>query len=140
VFSDESEKLTAKSRKLEIKEKRQINLKLTTILNKLPAAKKSLFSAQKLINWDEIKIEGYSTEQLKEQLNEIIKVTGSVRSLRDMLLDFKKNHRKLEKWTHAERPFRPKYVGQIYFKENREQIEQEYEREVGSIKGTKFVS
>lgn len=86
------------------------------------------FQAAKKTPWDAIHIDGYSTEELQKHLQEIIKKTGTVRTLDEVLADYVQNHVALDCASHPEHPKKPITPGFRYLKENREKLEHQMEK------------
>lgn len=84
------------------------------------------------IPWDKISFDGYTSEELKGHLDEIIKKTSNVRTLEEMLNDYMSNHSKLDLASHPEYPQRPISASWKYFADIRDKLKRQMEKESGS--------
>lgn len=78
--------------------------------------------AVKRIPWDKISIDGYNTDELQNELKEIVKVVSHVRTLDEILAEYVKNRHRYDLNAHPEFPSKPISAHWLYFKENREKI------------------
>lgn len=122
-------KVSANSTRKEVERgEKNIKLKLADVLSKFPYASQRHSKAVKSIDWKVIGISGYSQEELKEQLAEIVKATGTVRTLSEVLSDYTSNYQKYEFKQHPNRPLKPLNVQHLYLKENKDKLMQKYEK------------
>ena len=110
------------------KDSLNVKLELAKILRKQEfIAKKKHYLAIKCVKWKKVNIEGYSTDELKALLSEIIKSTGVVRTLEEILVEYEKNHVDYDIASHPDYPSRPHNSALIYTVQNREKLTQQLE-------------
>lgn len=131
-FSDSDHKVSASSTQIVHLGKPEadsnVKLQLIDIISELPLTKLTYSKALKSIKWNTIEITGYTTDKLKEELNEIIKATVTVRSLGEILTDYRDNRAKYEFKNHPNRPTKPVNAHMLYIKDNKEKLQQKYEK------------
>lgn len=88
-------------------------------------AKKVYDEGVKLINWDNIQIEGYTIDELKKQVEYIIDETDARRTLDEVLADFLGGYRRRFEPPHPDFPKRPLKPFKICHNENYEMLKQE---------------
>lgn len=103
-------------------------LELIKILKGMNITKFRHSSAIKKIPWASIKIDGYSQEELQEHLNEIIKTTGVIRTLDEVLADYQKNQVSYSINNHKDFPKRPSNANICYITKNRRKLEEQLEK------------
>lgn len=74
---------------------------------------------------------GHSTEELQETLDEIIKKTGTMRTLEEILMSYKRNQMAHEKKADVNKPKKARRAYHIYYEENKEKLIEKYKRETG---------
>lgn len=113
------------STQVEIKDPPEIKLKLANILVKASVARLKHGAAVRKIPWKTVSIPGCDDSQLKQYLAEIIKSTGTSRTLREVLDVYIENHVKYERAAHPEHPVRPISAAMQYFMKHREKLRNE---------------
>lgn len=107
-----------------------MKLELAKILREISVAKSRHSAATRHIPWDTVKIEGYSTDELKLILKEIIKSAGVIRTLDEVLAHYEANHRKLNIASHPDHPKnRPKTATMSYVMLNRAKLTQQLQKQ-----------
>lgn len=106
-----------------------VKMLLANALRKMAVSKSKHSAAVKRIKWNEVEVavEGYSKEELQDHLQEIIKMTSSVRTLDEILADFESNGNKYVVQSHPDYPTRPATGHIRYLKEQRQKLEREYQ-------------
>ena len=73
-------------------------------------------------------------------LAEIVKQTGSVRTLGEILHNYKANSKKYEFDSHPDRPIKPLLPQHLYMHENKEKLTQKFEKDNPGMSKFTFVS
>lgn len=76
----------------------------------------------KKIKWEDVKISGYTSEQLKNEFLRSIKPVKKVRTLMEVILDLEENDAKYKRDTHQDYPKKPFSAFMYYQLENREKL------------------
>jgi Cdc6-like AAA superfamily ATPase len=74
------------------------------------------------LNWSKIKFPGYTEEQLKDCLKEILESVPRIRTMDEMLLDYENNPLKYNMKTHPGVPKMPVNAMMRYIDDNRAKI------------------
>lgn len=131
-FSDIDRKLISSTQietKKTSKKSPTVKLQLSQILREQASSKLKHSVAIKKIPWESINIDGYTQDQLKEMLHEIIKATSLVRTLQEILADYEENHMKLDIASHSDYPTRPESASFRYIRQNRAKLTQHLEKQ-----------
>lgn len=76
----------------------------------------------KKIKWEDVKISGYTSEQLKNEFLRSIKPVKKVRTLMEVILDLEENDAKYKRDTHQDYPKKPFSAFMYYQTENRDKL------------------
>lgn len=108
-----------------------MKLKLLEIVREANKRKSVSYTiALKNLDWTKIKIEGFTTEELKDCfVNSIIKSISKTRTLDEMLTDYQLNFKKLEVKHNAEAPKCPYNPVMQYITQNRNKLKKLYKKE-----------
>lgn len=87
--------------------------------------------AVKGVRWNKIDIPGRNPSELQEMLSEIIKKTGVVRTLGEILISYKQNQMSYELKHDSNKPTRPRLPYQAYYEDNKDRINEKYCKESG---------
>lgn len=110
------------------KSKDNVKLELAGILRNIGVPTR-LSRAIKTIPWNKVNIDGYEQDELKKELDEIIKVVGTVRTLDEVLADYEKNFQRYDFTMHPDHPSKPLSYMLTYVKENRLKLEKELKKQ-----------
>ena len=76
----------------------------------------------KKIKWNDIKISGYTSNQLKNEFIRAIKPVKKVRTLLEVIIDLEENDAKYKRATHQDFPKKPFSAFMYYQTENRDKL------------------
>lgn len=111
------------------KDEQEVKLKLIEMIKSTSKTDATYRKSMKNINWSDINIPGYSKEKLQDLLNGIVKKTGYIRTLDEILTSYSKNQFKLELSSHPDKPSKPKAAYILYFDDNKEKFTSKFQRE-----------
>lgn len=82
----------------------------------------------KKIKWNDIKISGYTSNQLKNAFMRSIKPVKKVRTLMEVIIDLEENDAKYKRATHQDFPKKPFSPFMYYQIENRDKLIKSYQK------------
>lgn len=107
-----------------------VKLQLVNLINEHNKRKTVSFKiALKYLDWSAIKIDGYEAKELKACLAEIIKPVCTIRTLEEMLNDYKLNHEKYDLKMHPDAPKLPRNAVMKFIDDNRAKFKKALEKE-----------
>lgn len=83
------------------------------------------------VRWEKIKIPGREQAELPGLLADIIKKTGIIRTLGEILTNYKQNQMSYELKHDSNKPSKPKLPFQAYYEDNKDKINEKYPKEPG---------
>lgn len=135
----ETEVISANSTQItNAKDLNQVKLALINQIKETSNTSLSYRKSMKNIKWNDIKIPGYSSAMLEGMLNDIVKNTGYIRTLDEILVHYVNNQGKIELNSHPGKPVKPKAAHAMWYEDNKEKIDSKLLKENPDLKKNFF--